>query len=314
VRARGIIESAAAARAEGLAPGDEVWAESRDDGTNAACAVWWRGTPPLAGHRVGLVGHYRAGSEATGAAVLSEACRLLAGRGCTLAVGPMDGSTWHRYRLVTDPGTRPPFFLEPDTPPEWPGHFTAAGFKPLATYYSAMTPPLDRLTLPQGLPAGAGIVLRPLDLDDYESEMRRLHGLSLACFRENLLFTPIGWAEFAALYRPLRPHLRNGLSWIAESGRATAGFAFGVPDLLQARREGTVDTVILKTLATRPDLRGNGLGHALAARCLRAAMKRGYRHLIFALIREGNPSGRIVARYARPIRSYLLFARELGTP
>ena len=105
-----------------------------------------------AGRPVGLVGRYRADSKASGAAMLSAACRLLAGRGCKLAVGPMDGSTWRRYRLVTETGSRLPFFLEPDNPPEWPAHFAAAGFVPLARYDSAMTSSLDGLAVTPGRP------------------------------------------------------------------------------------------------------------------------------------------------------------------
>jgi hypothetical protein len=41
------------------------------------------------------------------------------------------------------------------------------------------------------------------------------------------------------------------------------------------------------------------------------AASAGYSHVIHALIREGNPSGRISAHYAHPIRSYTLFAKEL---
>ena len=37
------------------------------------------------------------------------------------AVGPLDGSTWRRYRLVTERGVEPPFFMEPDNPDDWPG-------------------------------------------------------------------------------------------------------------------------------------------------------------------------------------------------
>ena len=56
----------------------------------------------------------------------------LAAERCTIAIGPVDGNTWQRYRLITEPGTEPPFFLEPDNPDAWPGQFTAAGFTPLA--------------------------------------------------------------------------------------------------------------------------------------------------------------------------------------
>ena len=65
----------------------------------ARCSLWWRSAPPLPGHRPGIIGHYAAGAEAAGTALLKAACRELAARGCTVAVGPMDGNTWRSYRL-----------------------------------------------------------------------------------------------------------------------------------------------------------------------------------------------------------------------
>ena len=311
MRAPHALASSASAPPVGHPPDDELTAAAADG--QAACAVWWRRTPALDGQRVGTIGRYRADSAESGTAVLTAACNLLMRRGCTLAVGPMDGSTWHRYRLVTAAGARPPFFLEPDTPLEWVHHFMAAGFAPFAHFYSAITPSLDRLELPSEAEF-TSIAFRPLDLNDYEAEMQRIYCLSLECFRENLLFSPIAWEEFASLYGPLKPHLREGFSWVAASAGTPVGLVFALPDLLQARRGDPVDTVVLKTLVTRPELRGQGLGHALVVRCLSAARERGYRHVVFALIREGNPSGRIGARYGRPMRSYTLFARELDRP
>ncbi len=280
-------------------------------GGRAGCALWWRRPPVFTGHRVGRVGRYRADTAAAGTAALLEACCILAEQGCTLAVGPIDGSTWHRYRLVTSAGSRPPFFLEPTNPPAWPGHFTAAGFRPFAAYFSAMTPCLHDLNLDAGPALAPGVTLRPLDVGDDDSEMSRLHELSLACFSRNLLFSPLDRHDFAELYRPLRPHLREGLSWVAECGGAPAGFALAVPDRLQAERGEPVDTAILKTLAVRPELRGQGLGQALVHRCLTEMRRQGYRHAVFALMRAGNPSGGIAARYAQPMRGYTLFAKEL---
>ena len=39
----------------------------------------------------------------------------------------MDGDTWHSYRFVTEPGTEPPFILEPVNPSHWPTLFEALG-------------------------------------------------------------------------------------------------------------------------------------------------------------------------------------------
>jgi GNAT superfamily N-acetyltransferase len=281
----------------------------------AHCSLWWRSAPPLPGHRPGVIGHYAAGSAAAGAALLKAACRHLAARGCTAAVGPMDGNTWRSYRLVTRTGPRPAFFLEPGDPLEWAGHFELSGFKPLARYFSAMTGRLESPPPPApedpGRRTGRGILLRPLEPDRFEEELGRIYPLCLECFKDNLFFTPIPEEQFVAMHRPLRPHLTPGLSWVAEFGKTAIGLAFALPDILQARQGETPDTVVLKTLAVAPQFRGAGLGQALVAACQSAAAGRGFRHVIHALIREGNPSGRISARFARPIRSYALFAKEL---
>jgi GNAT superfamily N-acetyltransferase len=281
----------------------------------ARCSLWWRSAPPLPDHRPGIIGHYAAGSAAAGFALLKAACLGLAARGCTVAVGPMDGSTWRSYRQIIRTSPRPGFFLEPDSPPGWASHFELSGFKPLARYFSAMTGRLDDPTLPapdhRGRLTGHGIILRPLEPERFEEELCRIYPLCLESFKDNLLFTPIPEEAFVSTHRPLRPHLTPGLSWVAELKKTAIGFVFALPDILQARRGETLDTVVLKTLAVAPEFRGVGLGHMLVAACQSAAVGRGFRHVIHALIREGNPSVRISAHYARSIRSYTLFAGEL---
>jgi GNAT superfamily N-acetyltransferase len=281
----------------------------------ARCSLWWRSAPPLPGHRPGVIGHYVAGSATAGAALLKAACRDLAARGCTVAVGPMDGNTWRSYRLVTHTSPRPAFYLEPGFPPAWAGHFALSGFLPLARYFSAMTGRLEDPVSPAGghrrQLTDRGILLRPLNLEHFEAELRLIYPLCLASFKDNLLFTPIPEEAFVSLHRPLRPYLAPGLSWVAALEGRAVGLAFAFPDLLQEQRGEAMDTLVLKTLAVAPEFRGFGLGHALVAACHSAAAGRGFRHVIHALIREGNPSGRISAHFARPIRSYTLFAKEL---
>ena len=73
---------------------------------------------------LGFVGHYAAADEAAGRVAAGARRGALASHGCALAVGPIDGTTWRSYRLVIEPGDRPPFFLEPQNPPDWPGPFS----------------------------------------------------------------------------------------------------------------------------------------------------------------------------------------------
>jgi GNAT superfamily N-acetyltransferase len=296
-------------------PDDHLVALDPDRGITARCSLWWRSAPPLPGHRPGVIGHYAAVSTAAGTALLAAACRNLASQGCTLALGPMDGSTWRTYRLVTRSSPRPAFFLEPDSPPDWAGHFDVSGFQPLASYFSAQTgclgDPARSAPDHNGQMRRHSIRLRPLELEDFAGEVRQIFQLSLESFKDNLLFSPITEEEFVTMYRPLRPCLAPKLSWVAEHRRRSIGFVFAFPDILQARRGEPMDTVVLKTLAVAPDFRGIGLGHALLAACQQSAHGLGYRHVIHALIRKGNVSEKLSAHYARPIRSYTLFARKL---
>jgi GNAT superfamily N-acetyltransferase len=281
----------------------------------ARCSLWWRNTPTLAGERIGLLGHYAAQDERAATQLLDLAGTQLAHQGCTLAIGPMDGNTWQNYRLVTERGTEPPFFLEPDNPADWPSHFLNNRFTVLAQYYSALTSDLAHLD--PGLAEveravhAAGMRLRPLRLDALTEELTCIHALSRECFRDSLLFTPIGRDEFIAQYRELAGVVRPELILLAEQGERLIGYLFAVPDLLQARRGQRIDTIIIKTLAVHPAFHGVGVGRWLAARCHETARSLGYRRAIHALMLDTSGARKISDRIAQPMRRYALFARDL---
>jgi GNAT superfamily N-acetyltransferase len=267
------------------------------------------------GERTGAIGHYAAVDAAAGAAVLERGCALLATAGAAVAVGPMDGTTWRRYRFIVDRGHEPVFFLEPDNPDEWPVHWSTAGFTTLATYTSASTDDLgtshpDAPRIAAAV-ADAGIVVRVFDPSRRDDELRRIFDLSLRGFAGNFLYTPIAETEFLAQYHAVLPHVRPELVLMAERGDELVGFMFAVPNLVEARAAGRIDSVILKTLAVSPSVRGIGLGTMLLARAQHIAHELGFRRAIHALIHEHNLSRRISDHFARTIRRYALFQRRL---
>lgn len=294
---------------------DRHVAAFEDGALVARCSCWWQRTPQRLDERIGLIGHYAAADRAAGLAVLARACAALASAGCTLAVGPMDGNTWRRYRFITSRGDAPPFFLEPDNPDDWPGHWLAGGFGPLGTYTSAVNEDLAvedaRTDAARDAMMDAGIAIRPIDPARAESELRRIFALSLEAFSGNFLYTPLDEQEFMAANRALWPHVRPELVLMAERGGDLVGFMFAVPDVLQASRGETIDTVILKTMAVGNGCRGMGLGGVLMDDVQRAARGLGFRRAIHALMHERNRSRTLSARYARTIRRYTLFARPL---
>jgi GNAT superfamily N-acetyltransferase len=286
------------------------------DGSIAGrCSLWWTKTPAVRGERVGIVGHYAARDAETDHILLEHACRHLAVLGCTLALGPMDGSTWRRYRLITDRGSEPPFFLEPDHPDEWVRHFEAVGFAPYTGYVSALVEDLakedPRLDVVRRRLTAAGVRIRPMDPGRAEEDLRRIYAVTSTSFQKSPLYVPLPEAEFLDLYRPLLPHVRPELVLLAEDGDGPIGFVFGIPDLLQRRRGVPMDTAIIKTLAVLPGRRAAGLGGLLVARCHEAARRLGLSRAIHALMHEGNVSRNICGERARPIRRYALFARNL---
>jgi GNAT superfamily N-acetyltransferase len=290
--------------------------EIRADGeTIAKCALWWSSTPQLDGHRVGYVGRYERTDERAARAMLQRALERLAGAGCGIAVGPVDGSTWYPYRFVTERGDRPPFFLEPENPDAYPEDFRQAGFAPLAHYVSAEETPLrtaderaDRAA--ERLQRG-GVRIRHLDLERYAEELDAIYDVACASFAGALLFSPITRPAFRALYEPLRSYVDPDFVRIAEHDGRAVGFAFGIPDVSALGRGHAVDTIVGKTQAVLPELRYGGLGTVMLNDVRRSAQHRGMRRIIHALIRDGNVAFNGSSRVAASMRGYTVYARGL---
>ncbi len=281
----------------------------------ARCSLWRARDHHGAPTTTGLIGHYAAADADAGSELLEYATTWHHADGCDRVIGPMDGSTWHRYRLLTERGTEPPFFLEPDNPDDWPTHFTDAGFAPLATYFSALNADLTRYD-PRSDQRRAelerdGITLRTIDVERFEAELAAIHELSLVAFTGNLLYSPIGLDAFLASYIPIRPHLVRELVLLAERGGQLVGFIFAIPDLLEPARGVPQGTVIVKSMAVHPACGGNGLGGLLMDDCQQAARKLGFGRAIHALMHETNRSRSISARYGTTIRRYTLYEKAL---
>jgi GNAT superfamily N-acetyltransferase len=271
----------------------------------ARCSLWWRQVPMHADERVGLIGHYAAATAATSARLLEVACERLREAGCTLAIGPMDGNTWRRYRLLTQRGSEPRFFLEPDNPDDWPGHWEQAGFAPLAQYYSAVT---DDVGTPVAPAPPAGFSVRTVDPARYPQELDLLWRLASDAFSANFLYTPEHREEFVTSYARLLPVLRPEVVHIAEYEGVPVGFCFGVEDTLRGERH---DTMIVKSIAVSRAYLRRGLGRVLYGHAISAGAALGLRRVIVALMHEANPSRRIAGPAARDFRRYTLYARSL---
>jgi GNAT superfamily N-acetyltransferase len=288
---------------------DGSWGLEKAGRRVAGCSLWWEGLPVLAGHRVGAMGHLQASQAEAAIALLHQACRELQRRGCTLALGPMDGDTWHDYRCATDWAQGPPFWGEPPTDPNWLAWLTGAGFLPWLHYESRLCldlhqtyQPRHRQTAPPSLRLGSA---RAVNLEDL---LAQIHPLVMASFRRQPLFKPLSAEVFGAHYRPLLTLLDPDLVQLAWQDDRLVGVLLALPDRLAppAHRR-----LLIKTLAVWPDRAYAGLGYALLEAAHRAGAAQGYRQAIHGLMHSHNVSLNLSRHYSRPFRQYRLMGKLL---
>ena len=295
---------------------DGHWAVIEEDSVKARCSLWWRNAPPIPNGKAGLIGHYAAADDDSSAVLLERVCQQLAQQGCTFAIGPMDQNTWRDYRFVVDEGDRPRFFLEPDSVPQWREQFRRDGFAEIARYCSGFVEDLQvsypRIARVRARMNANGIKIRPLDRDQFERELKHIFAVVQHVFVSNPFYVPVSEADFLEMYGPLQHAIPTDWILLAEHAERVIGFVFAVPDLLQAQRGLPIDTVVVKTCGVLSEPSYAGVGQVLLEEVHHRAAAGGFRHAIYALVRDSAQTNRIVNRYGVPFRRYALFGKELG--
>lgn len=281
----------------------------------ACCSVWKSSLPTLAGEQPAAIGHFQSTDTHSGQAALERACSYLQRSGMKRVVGPINANTWNKYRLVTYSNGRAPFFLEPTNPEHYVKAWKNVGFDTFAEYQSTIMAPqteIDaRLSKVQNRLKDAGVCIRNLNPNDFESELDRMHELSCESFRNNLLYTPIRKDDFVEIYRPFKEKLNTDAVWLAEHDGACVGYLFSVPDYNQLNEAAFVDTLIVKTLAISPQRLYAGLGLLLLHRCHQYAAAKGFRHLIHALMIPNNRMKHFGRESSECLRAYTLLSQNL---
>lgn len=257
---------------------------------------------------VGCIGNLPDGLEPADAIRAAE--DWLRAQGCTHARGPLDGSTWQRYRVNVGPHDRPLFIGEPDADP---APWVAAGYTPCKRYSTLLAhngPQIQATRDRNAALRGAGWTLQALDqLGSFDEALDLFFEMSLAAFADNFSYSPIDRAGFGALYQPLRPLIQPHLVLVARSPEGeAAGFSFSYPDYANPG----LKQVILKTLAVLPAHRGKGLGSWMVGEKHRILEETGFTGGgLHALMSAGNTSQRISRKLGGLVREYVLFEKKL---
>lgn len=309
------------------------------DGHRPVARLVARRSPALydeKGAPYGLLGFFEAlpGHPEAVSRLFAEAIAWLRETGAGPVVGPMDGDTWHRYRLNVGPFGDPPFLSEPYNPPYYQRLWEENGFAVLSRYYSKRVDAADVVAHLEGkhrTALDAGYRLRPLDLLRLPDELRLLYALSRRIFARNFLYTEIPEEEFLALYEGLGNLLDPELVWFARSPEGEdVGFLFAYPDRFRAvaamrGKQGLgaklrfflhrhrIPAVDFKTLGVLPEHRRSGVAAALFYEGHARAIEKGWGAANHCLFREGNPSGELDGGAGRILRTYHLYRWEAPT-
>ncbi len=246
----------------------------------ASCTIWHDG--PLWQERpAATIGRLRVETPDAGAALVAQACSALAEAGATAVLAPMDGDTWHAYRLVLDSDGSPPFALEPVSGAHDLAVLRAAGFAVLEEYVSARAP----VPAPgSSVPDVPGVTVTAWDGQGADRLVGQLHAYAAGSFADKLFFKPLDEPGFRALYEPVMAMIDPRLVFFAhDSDGQLAGFLFGYPDLAQGPKPRQA---ILKTYAARR----KGVGRLLAWHFHEQARELGYSHVVHALMHSANIS------------------------
>jgi GNAT superfamily N-acetyltransferase len=244
--------------------------------------------------------------------------------------GPINGSTWHSYRLMTKGFEHAPFWLEPYNPAYYPHFLERCGFQVKKKYYSTRVTYHERQIRSAEAKSqfiqAAGYNVRPLALQRFTQELKLLYDLSVSIFKNNWGYTEIAWEEFRALYEGLDRVVDQEMVLFAlDPHKNPIGFVFAVPDYAYAMRQmrGASHlwaklrfalakrqprrSVIVKTLGVIPEARHTGIGSVLVALVHQYAQQQGYTEAIHALMSEENISLKISEKASEPYKEYAVY-------
>ena len=188
------------------------------------------------GPGTGMFGYFDAESDAVGDALLAAAEAWLRERGMTKVLGPISLSIWEEPGLLVRGQDHSPMIMMGHHPAHYREWIEHAGYrveKTLLTYDLDVTgdfPPLIRRIVSSGQ-RNERISIRPIDLDNWDEEVRTVLHILNDAWSANWGFVPFTEAEIAYAGKKLKQIVHPEINMIAELDGRPVAFMMTLPDI-----------------------------------------------------------------------------------
>jgi GNAT superfamily N-acetyltransferase len=210
--------------------------------------------------RVGFFGFFECiDDQAVADALLDAAADWCRTRGHDLLRGPASFSTNDECGLLVEGFDSPPTIMMPHNPPYYVRLIERSGFtkaKDLWVYQGGRED--YYVPVPERLARGTelirqrqGIVLRPLNLRDFQREVERIKEVYNSAWQKNWGFVPMTEQEIDHLAEQFKPVVIPELVPMAEKDGKLIGFGIVLPDLnviFRSNRSGRLFPVVIRLL------------------------------------------------------------------
>lgn len=278
--------------------------------------------------------------------LFEEAERWARARHATKLIGPIDFTTYSRYRLaIGGNATTRPYLQEPYNPPTYPVIVQSLGYRSLPVRYfshvlereqenrlaEALSPAIEHIE-------DLGYRFEPMTPDTWMRELPNVHRMCDSLFGRQFAYTPLTFAEFAAQCseRFIRRTDPNGSGLLRAPDGTLAGFGLLYPDWSPLLANGAgpdrvrADDVdyathmpllrrlpsmywLARTGGLLPEHRGIGAataGMAVVVQNMLAAEN--WDGSVWGVGVIGNPIDRLLRRVEVTSRLYALYQRDLA--
>ena len=172
------------------------------------------------------------------AALIGAAGTWLRTRGMTRIQGPFNFTVNEESGLLIEGFDTPPMIMTPHGRPDYAPALEALGFTKVIDSHAYLYDFGARYTIPprvQRLLAGfekdSALSLRPLDLKNFDDEIRLVMDIFNDAWADNWNFVPFSEAQISAMAQELRPLVRGDSLWIAMINGEPAAFCLFLPDI-----------------------------------------------------------------------------------